>query len=69
MARRKLRIVKISPDFLGVCEKCGSQFGSDLPDRIEAEIVIAAVFHRHKCLRTDSSQRAMRAIREATESK
>lgn len=69
MAKRKLRIVKTSPDLLGVCERCGSQFDSVLPDRAEAEFEIAAAFNAHKCLPLDSSQNALRVVREATKGK
>jgi hypothetical protein len=31
MAKRKLRIVKTTPDFLGICERCQSLFASSRP--------------------------------------
>jgi ribosomal protein L37AE/L43A len=60
MQKRKLRIVKRSPPAIGVCERCNAQFkGSD----------IQAQFDAHKCVLTDSSQNALRIVREATENK
>jgi hypothetical protein len=69
MAKRKLHIVKTSPDLLGVCERCGSQFKSALPVQSKAEAEISAAFDAHKCLLLDSSQNARRVVREATEGK
>lgn len=69
MAKRKLRIVKTTPDFLGVCERCGSQFKSALPVQSEAKAEVSAAFDAHKCLSLDSSQNALRVVREATEGK
>jgi hypothetical protein len=69
MAKRKLRIVKTSPDLLGVCERCGSQFKSTLAVQSEAKDEITAAFDAHKCLPLDSSQNALRVVREATEGK
>jgi hypothetical protein len=61
MAKRKLRIVKRNPT-LAVCERCSSQFhGTDSE--------IKAAFDSHKCKPTDSSQNALRIVREATEGK
>jgi hypothetical protein len=37
MERRKLRIVKTTPDVLGVCERCKSQFTSIRPNVAEAK--------------------------------
>ena len=69
MPKRILRLVKTSPDFLGVCERCGSQFKSALPVQSKAEDEVAAAFYAHKCLPLDSSQNALRVVREATENK
>jgi len=68
METRKLRIVKTAPDFLGVCERCHAQFSSSLPWG-EARAEIIAAFDAHKCLPLDSSQNALRVVREATENK
>ncbi len=69
MAKRKLRIVKMAPHFLGVCERCKAQFPSSRPVEAEARDEIAAAFGLHKCLSVDSSQNALRVVREATENK
>ncbi len=69
MATRRLRIVKTTPNFAGVCERCGSQFASALNERSEAEAEISVAFDAHKCLSLDSSQNALRVVREATENK
>jgi hypothetical protein len=62
MATRQLRIVKRTPSVLAVCEKCSAEFtGSD------AEI--RAAFDAHTCAPLDSSQNALRVVREATENK
>jgi hypothetical protein len=61
MPKRKLRIVQRNPA-LAVCERCSSQFrGSDSE--------IQAAFDSHPCKLTDSSQNAIRIVREATEGK
>jgi hypothetical protein len=59
--KRKLRIVKRNPT-LAVCEYCSAQFrGSDSE--------IKAAFDAHECKPLDSSQNALRIVREATEGK
>jgi hypothetical protein len=68
MPIRKLRIVKKTPVVLGVCERCGSEFRSLLSGK-DAEAEIQAAFDSHKCKPLDSSQNALRVVREATESK
>jgi hypothetical protein len=57
MAKRKLRIVKQG---LGICERCNAQFSD--PD-------IQVQFDAHKCKPLDSSQNALRIVRESTEGK
>jgi hypothetical protein len=69
MSRRRLRIVKTTPNLGGVCEKCGKQFESSLPDRFKAEAEVSASFDAHSCLALDASQNALRVVREATENK
>ena len=59
MQKRKLRIVKPS---LGICERCNSQFKGETGE-------IQAAFDAHKCRLTDTSQNALRIVREATEDK
>ena len=57
MSKRKLRIVKQG---LGICERCSAQFkGEDMQVQFDA----------HKCKQLDSSQNALRIVREATENK
>jgi len=59
MAKRKLRIVKKSPPpAIGVCERCNAQFkGENIEEQFDA----------HKCKPIDSSQNAVRIVKEATE--
>jgi hypothetical protein len=66
MLKRELRIVKRTLPAIGVCERCNAQFKSSLagPDP-----EIQAQFDAHKCKPTDSSQNALRVVREATEDK
>ncbi|MFZ0684335.1 MAG: hypothetical protein WAM89_02230 [Terriglobales bacterium] len=61
MAKRKLRIVKQKPT-LAVCERCSSQFRVT-----DSEIQVE--FDTHDCKPLDSSQNALRIVREATEGK
>ena len=61
MPKRKLRIVRRNPD-LGVCERCNSQFRG-------TESEIHKAFDAHQCKPVDSSQNALRIVREATENK
>jgi hypothetical protein len=60
MQKRKLRIVKRSPPAIGVCERCNAQF---------KDADIQAQFDAHKCTLIDSSQNALRIVRESTEDK
>jgi len=69
MQKRKLRIVKRTPPTLGICERCNSQFKSSQASEDVAAIEIAEAFTAHKCKPTDSSQNALRIVREATENK
>jgi hypothetical protein len=66
MQKRKLRIVKRMPPAIGICERCNAQFKSDLP---YSNADIQAQFEAHKCTLTDSSQNALRIVRESTEGK
>jgi hypothetical protein len=67
MPKRKLRIIKESPPpAIGVCERCNAQFKSSLPG---PDTDILAQFNAHKCEPMDSSQNALRIVREATEGK
>jgi hypothetical protein len=68
MAKRKLRIVRDHP-LLGICEYCNVQFSSGLMPIEAAKDDIQERFNVHKCKLTDSSQNALRIVREATENK
>jgi hypothetical protein len=68
MQKRKLRIVKKSPSpVIGVCERCNAQFTSSASFGAADEI--QTQFDAHKCKPIDSSQNALRIVREATEGK
>jgi hypothetical protein len=70
MAERKLRIVRYAPPFSGVCERCAFRFEAKSGNWILAMEEIKAAFDAHKCLLPlDSSQNALRVVREATENK
>ena len=70
MPKRKLRIAERSAvSVMGVCERCNSQFKSTKPGLVEAEQEVTAAFNAHKCKLMDSSQNALRIVREATEDK
>jgi hypothetical protein len=72
--KRKLRIVKrIGPaPHLGVCEACNQQFrvtyGKEFTVE-DASRVVQEQFDAHECVPMDSSQNALRVVREATEDK
>jgi hypothetical protein len=69
MQKRKLRFVKRTPIALGICERCNSQFRSSKPTEDDAEADMQAQFDAHKCKPMDSSQNALRIVRESTEGK
>lgn len=69
MAKRRLRIVKTVPDYLGVCERCGEQFPSQNSKRSEARAEVGTAFDVHACKPLDESQNALRVVRQATENK
>jgi hypothetical protein len=50
---------------LAVCEKCSAEFASVLSGQA-AEWELKARFEAHKCKLMDSSQNALRVVREAT---
>jgi hypothetical protein len=54
---------------MGVCEECSSEFTSDTSDVTEERTAIRVAFDAHKCKPLDSSQNALRVVREATEDK
>ena len=69
MAKRSLRIVKLTPIAIGICEFCNMQFKShqSIEDNAEAELKTA--FDAHCCQHEGSSQAAARIVREATDDK
>jgi len=69
MPKRTLRIVKRFPNPLAVCERCNTQFSSAKEGKQSADTDIQAQFDGHKCKPLDSSQNALRIVREATENK
>ncbi|HXM21063.1 MAG TPA: hypothetical protein VN948_07355 [Terriglobales bacterium] len=68
MQKRKLRIVKeaggVPP--LGICERCNAQFAADPHLLGNAKDSIQSRFDAHKSKPVDSSQNALRIVREAT---
>ena len=74
MSKREFRIVEcIGPvPFLAVCAACSLQFkivGSGVHTVLSAEANLRQQFDDHKCVPMDSSQNAVRIVREATEDK
>jgi len=53
-------MTKRSPQAIGVCERCNAQF---------KDADIQAQFDAHKCKPMDSSQNALRIVRESMENK
>src|ERR1039457_3120472 len=68
MEKRKLRIVRDHP-LLGICEYCNMQFSCGLMPVEAAREDIQERFNVHKCKPVDSSQNALRLVREPTEGK
>ena len=68
MPKRKLRIVRETPQ-LGVCEYCNMQFSAVTALGAPNRVAIQEQFNAHKCKPVDSSQNALRIVREATENK
>jgi len=70
MPKRNLRIVKKvrNTPVLGICERCNTQFSGD-PNMGNAQSAIQEQFNAHICKPLDSSQNALRIVREATENK
>jgi len=54
---------------LGVCRACNEQFQSGNSDEKAAKTELTIMFAAHKCQPLDSSQNALRIVREATEGK
>jgi NMD protein affecting ribosome stability and mRNA decay len=49
MQKRKLKIVKLTPIALAVCERCNATFQSYRRGEDEAEREMKALFERHDC--------------------
>ena len=54
---------------IGICEHCNAQFKFGGTTRTDAEFQIKSAFAVHKCILLDSSQNALRIVREATDGK
>ena len=54
---------------LGICRACNAQFKSGDPTDAPAKSELTIMFDAHKCQPMDSSQNALRVVREATEGK
>ena len=67
MPERSLRIVKLTPIAIGVCEACNMQFHSNQPIEESAETDLNIQFNKHKCKPLDASQTSGR--RRAEDSK
>jgi hypothetical protein len=70
--QRKLRVVKrfANLPILGICERCNAQFSVHPDGQVtEGQPTIENQFDAHKCTPPDTSQNALRIVREATEDK
>jgi len=72
--KRAIRIVKHigATPFVAVCTYCSQQFKvspSETRTTKDATANLQAQFDAHKCKPIDSSQNALRIVREATENK
>ena len=56
MPERNLRLVKLTPIAIGVCEACNMEFHSNQPLEDNAEIDLNIKFNKHKCQPLDASQ-------------
>jgi len=65
MPKRKLRTVRrpTQGQILAICERCNARFAGSSDEAVEA------AFNAHTCKPMDSSQNALRIVREATEDK
>jgi hypothetical protein len=59
MPKRTLRIVKLTPIAIGVCEACSMQFHSKQPLEDNAEIELKIRFNKHKCKPRDAAQKTL----------
>jgi hypothetical protein len=74
MLKRNLRIVKWAGHIptLGICEHCNAQFSVAREALADPDAALASIsdqFDAHKCKLIDSSQNALRVVRESTEGK
>lgn len=72
MAKRSLRVVKWlgTIPVVGVCTACSRNFKAPTtPSTADAQESLSKQFAEHKCESLDSSQNALRIVREATENK
>jgi hypothetical protein len=69
MPKRNLRLVRFTHPLTAVCEYCNRPFQSQNEDDGVAEREIEADFAAHECKRLDSSQKALRIVRESTKGK
>jgi len=74
MAKRNLRVVKWlgTVPAVGVCTFCSTTFKvplDSLKRTIDAQESLRKQFAEHTCKRLDSSQNALRVVRESTEDK
>jgi hypothetical protein len=73
MPKRALRVVKSDGliPIMAVCTSCNRQFNvpPELQNLVDAKALLEVSFTEHKCKFLDSSQNALRVVREATENK
>jgi len=74
MAKRNLRVVKWlgTVPAIGICTHCAQNFKvplDSLKRTSDAQESLRKQFTEHKCKRLDSSQNALRIVRESTEGK
>jgi hypothetical protein len=58
MPKRNLKIVKLTPIAIGVCDACNMEFHSKQPLEDNAEIDLEIQFNKHTCKPLDASQNA-----------
>ena len=59
MPTRTLRIVKLTPIAIGICEACNMQFHSKQPLEDNAEIELKIQFNKHKCKSLKAAQKRL----------
>jgi hypothetical protein len=53
--RRNLKIIKLTPIALGICESCNMRFQSHQPIEDDAEMEMRVAFGSHTCQHQDAS--------------